>query len=826
MKRQEKSKEGKRTKILNFVVIILALLLFSTDQSNAQFNKYKSKSRFNLKNLKSEKAGKTPVVTATSSIENKDKKDLFGRSNNEGKKVNTKESKKYVNLNPETAFGPEIITSFDFPNVDIIELTKHMQKLTGLNLIISTKDVKGKITILAPTPITVGDAWKAYITALNMNNLTLVKTGAFYKIVNARNVRYHLGKIYTGSFTPDTDNYVLRIVPLKNISSTEVYRQFRPLMTRNGRILEIKQTNTLIIQDTGANINRLVKLIRYLDVPGHDETLHIIPVKHSSAQEIAALLNKITGSKGKSSSRFRSRTSKTSTKDAKGFSNIIAEERTNSIIALATAEGAKSLKALIKKLDFENISHGAGKVHVLYLKYGNAEDLNKTLTTLISGARSTSKRSRSRFSSRSTSSSGSNIFTSEVKISADKENNALVIIASPTDYLTIKNVIKKLDVPRDQVYVEGMIMETNVGKDNTFGINILSAYGSDGLSKTGFTTKGSGLINLMAGTIPSMGGFFAGFGAGRKVEVELEGKKYNVRGINGIITAIASSSNTNVLATPQILALDNEEAEFEIGETVPVPVKTNATNGTSTTSLDEKKVTLKLKLTPQINKVTRMVKLKINFKMDDFSQREVRGNEGYAVNTRNANTVVVVRDRDTMALGGLMRDSIMYSVSKVPLLGDIPILGWLFKHKSKSIVKRNLLIFLTPKILMSYEETAAKNMKDLLNRRTNHLKKVFGADDPFASTAKGLFYKAEKQDKGPLFEDAQNRYQESSESNEGISNETSKSANEKELKLLENEIENDEQLDDQAKTEAPDYQNILKKLNTKKAKQPTGSVKS
>src|SRR5690606_20474685 len=208
------------------------------------------------------------------------------------------DTEKFVNLNPETAFGPEIVTSFDFPETDILNLTSHMQKLTGINLILDI-DVKGKVSITAPTAITVGDAWKAYLAALNMAGYTLVKSGAFYKVINARDVRYVPTKIYTGAYTPDTEAHIMKVIALKNVDASEIARNFRPFMSRYGRIIDIKQTNTVIASDAGTNINRLEKMIKFLDVPGHEDSLHIIPVKNSSAQEIAKLLDTIL--KGNSS---------------------------------------------------------------------------------------------------------------------------------------------------------------------------------------------------------------------------------------------------------------------------------------------------------------------------------------------------------------------------------------------------------------------------------------------------------------------------------------------------------------------------------------------
>tara|TARA_Y100001954_G_scaffold52427_1_gene55774 strand:- start:14253 stop:16646 length:2394 start_codon:yes stop_codon:yes gene_type:complete len=711
---------------LRYLPMILSLL-FAGD-GFSQFNKYKSKTKYNSS------SGSLRGGPA-------DPNDVFGRGTGISNLKGVKKSDEYVNLNPETAFGPEVVESFDFEKTTLVDLTKHMQKLTGINLILD-RDLKGKVSIMAPTAITVGDAWKAYLTALNINGYTLVKSGSFYKIVQSRDIRYTPTKIYTGTYTPETENYVMRIITLKNVNSTEVTRSFRPFMSRYGRIIDIKQTNTIIVQDTGANINRLVRLIKFIDVPGHEESLQIIKVKHSSAQEIAKLLDKIL--KGRSGGRSRS---SRGNKKGENISKIIAEPRTNAIIAMANAEGAKQLRDLIKKLDVKLIASGGGKIHVYYLNHGDAETLAKTLSALVSSSRG--GRSGSRFSRGS---AGGTLFNEAVKITADKSNNALVVTASPTDYLTIKTVIKKLDVARDQVYVEGMIMETQINKDKGFGVKIGGAYGTGNAQRYGLNSDND-LIGLLTTGITNLSGLFIGGGLGKTYTTNVGGSEVKINSVNALITAIATDSNTNVLATPQILALDNTEAYFEVGESVPVPEKTNAANGSSSTSIKNQKVTLSLKITPQINKVTRFVKLKIEQKIEDFSGREIRGSGGYATTLRMANTTVVVRDLDTIAMGGLMRDKETIKTNKVPLLGDIPVVGWLFKNKERSLAKVNLLFFLTPKILSTYEKKTAKTLKNLLNRRNLHLKGSLGENDPFKTTVKGLYQKANEQEKGPLFDE-------------------------------------------------------------------------
>lgn len=794
--------------------VLTATLLLSAGLSpevRAQFDKYKSKTKFNKIPAAPGKGVNTPADIAipdtgksansllntaqdTTNFEGGDDEEDMSGGEDEGGEMTelggssggsdtfgrkrpgapAKSDKKFVNLNPETAFGPEVVTSFDFPNVSILDLTKHMQKLTGLNLILD-KDIKGKISISSPTPITIGDAWKAYLQALSINGYSLVKSGAFYTIVNNRDIRYSPTTMYTGTYTPNTENYVMQIIPLKYVNSREVANSFRPFMSRYGRIIEIKQTNTVIVQETGTHINRLMKLIKFIDIPGHEESLQIIKVKNSSAQEIATLLDKILkGAPGAAGAARAGGVASSGSTSQSNISRIIAEPRTNSIIAMANSEGARELRGLIDKLDVKVVAAGSGQIHVYYLNYGDSEALSKTLSSLVGNApRAGGAGGLTRFTSpTSGTATTATLFNSEVKITSDKDNNALVVTASPTDYETVKAVIAQLDIPRDQVYVEGLMMETQVNKGQGFGISLIGAYGSGGSQKAGYGNTND-LLSLMTNNITNLSGMFVGAGLGRKVDLTTPtGSTIQVNSVNALISAIATEGSTNILATPQILTMDNVEGTFENGEQVPISETTNASNGSTQTSIKQQKVALTLKITPQINKVTHFIKLKIDQKIEDFSERPLPAgvqNNGVGTVIRAINTTVVVRDKDTIAMGGLMRDKESHSVNKVPLLGDIPVLGWLFKNTKKSVEKVNLLFFMTPKILSSYEKANPENVKDLLNRRQAHLKNVVKDDDSFGTTVKGLYDKAKKQAEGPLYDTSEtDKYKTRNESNSGL----------------------------------------------------------
>lgn len=825
--------------------LVFASILLANTSAQAQFNKYRSQTRFNTNNDQANEQASEDLdamseedaaaaLRAAEDLENNEalaqqapgnvfngdadddaNQTTFGSRPSPALAAKSK-NPQYVNLNPETAFGPEIVDSFDFPDTDIMEITRHMQKLTGINLILD-KDVKGKVSIIAPTPITVGDAWKAYLAALNMAGYSLIKTGAFYKVINARDIRYTPTKIYTGNYTPDTENYVMRVISLKHVSAAEIARNFRPFMSRYGRIIDIKQTNTIIIADTGSNINRLAKMVKFLDVAGHEEALQIVKVKNSSAQEIAKLLDTIL--KGASGPTAGARPGASTTPRFSGssgggdstssISRIIAEPRTNSIIAMANAEGAKQLRELINKLDVKLVSSSANRVHVYYLNYGDSEELSKTLSSIVTGAtaqRGASGGGSSRFSSFSGPSENP-IFSTEVKITSDKNNNALVVTASPTDWLTLKDVIGRLDIPRDQVYVEGLILEANVTKEKGFGVEYVGAYGNGNVQRSGFTTQSSaanGLLGLLASGVPtSLGGFMAGVGIGpsRTITPTVNGQAgspIRVNAVNALIKAIASHSSTNVLATPQILALDNTEATFEVGDTVPTRTSSVGQGGVQNFAPSTQEAKLSLKITPQINKVTRFVKLKINQKIDDFKSGAQAPADGLGLptTTRSAITEVMVRDRDTIAMGGLLRDRELVSNNKVPILGDIPVLGWLFKNKSRTIEKVNLLFFMTPKILAPYQKTASANTKDVLAKRAQGMKEMFDEDerDPNQKVTEDLGKKLDQQIVGPLYdlEDAA-RYRTLNEKSIGREGE-------------------EEILEDDLGSETPDYQEIIKSV--------------
>ncbi len=647
-----------------------------------------------------------------------------------------------IRVDDETAEGSkDIVTDFNFPDADILDIAKTLGKLTGKNFILD-KDVKGRITIISNSPITVSEAWKVFLTALDINGFALIPSGKYLRIARQRDARDKQLKTYTGDFSPDTDALISRVFPLKYISAEEVARTFRSFMPANSRIIPYEQTNTVIVTDTGSNISKLAKMLEILDVEGYDAGIEVVPVKFASAAELSKLIDAlIPGTSPVPASggapgmpRFSGglgRFSARRTKEGGIINTIIADERTNTLIVHANTRGADQVRELVAKLDQKlPTSTGGGKVHVVYLQFADAEQLANTLNNFSS---QTSIKAPSSFgggSGGSPTGTGVNpittsLFEGSIKISPDKATNALVITASPTDFVTVKRVINRLDIPRDQVYVEVVIMEVAITKGFEYSANIISTP-----SLMGSLTSGD-LTSFIQSPLSSTGGLI-GFPLGSPSSINVNGTAVAVSSVMGLVRALQSNTNANVLATPQIIALDNAEATFESSEKIPVATSTLVQGVGSQQTITKEPITLSIKIKPQINKITNFVKLDVTAKLGDIQSANVPSalqSQAFGSLERSAQTTVIVGDADTVVLGGLIRDKVSDTTKKIPLLGDIPLLGWLFKSKTTSAQKSNLLIFMTPHIVKQYEKIRTILDKKL-KERDEFLESNTGGEDP------------------------------------------------------------------------------------------------
>jgi general secretion pathway protein D len=633
-----------------------------------------------------------------------------------------------IAVDTETGAGSkEVVTDFNFPDADIMDIAKALGKLTGKNFILD-KDVKGRITIISNSPITVGDAWKAFLTALDINGFALIPSGKYIRIARQRDARDKQLKTYTGEFSPDTDALITRVFPLKYINAEEVARTFRSFMPANSRIIPYEQTNTVIVTDTGSNIAKLNKMLELLDVEGYDAGIEVIPVKFASAAELSKLIDTLlpgTGGTGQTAGAPRfggSRFSARRTKEGGIINTIISDERTNTLIVHANSKGADQVRQLVSKLDQKMPAATGGRVHVVYLQFADAEQIANTLNNL--GAASTVRPTGPTGGTGVNPVAGS-LFEGAIKVAPDKATNSLVVTASPADFGTIQRVINRLDIPRDEVYVEVVVMEVQLNNDFAY------STGFGGAEIPSFTPN-QDLLNWVTNPV-SQNGLVLGFRSEGEKSFTVGGQTIKVPNAAGLIRALQTNSKSNILATPQIIALDNEEATFESTENLPQVTQT-VVAGVGTTNTPTKiPVTLSISMKPQINKLSNFVKLAgLTIKIGDVVDRALPAlvqDLAQATLDRTAKTTVVVGDGDTVVIGGLIRDRSVDTVRKIPILGDIPLLGWLFRAKTQQSAKSNLLVFLTPHIVRQYDKVRAILDKKL-KERDDFLEKSAGGDDP------------------------------------------------------------------------------------------------
>jgi len=597
------------------------------------------------------------------------------------------------------------ITSINFRDETLEAVTKSMSKLTGKSFIVTTDLSRKKVTIISEEEVTIEEAYRAYLSALEMNDLTVVPVGKFLKIVSSRDAPKMSLHTYAGKYAPSSDEFITRIHHLKYINAQEISRSLQSLVNPRSMVA-YEATNSLIVTDTGANIQRLVEILEHLDIQGFEEKLEVIKIHHASAKDIADQLNNFldTAGKGRSGpqSRFAPPSVTTGSEGGESISKIIPDPRTNHIIVKANDQGIEKLKDLISKLDVP--VRGGGKIHVYYLQNSSAEKVSATLSKLVTSSRGASRPGLP--------TSGDLEFEGEIKITGDQETNSIVVTSSLQDFSTIKDVIRKLDIPRKQVYVEAYILEISIAKSKALGLSYTA-----GVPAAGFK---NGLVGGFSGTQPNSlesvldptkfltpGSGVLGFVTSGFTEIKLsDGQTRKIPNATALVRALATDANSNLLSAPQILALDNEESTIEVSEKIPTLAGTTLTaTGLTQQNIQREPIGLTLKIKPQINPTSKVVRLEIDQVIEDISNRkppsDIQG-QTFASTKRAMKSTVLVKDQDTVVIGGLLKDNVNETSSKVPLLGDIPILGWLFKSTSQEIVKTNLMLLLTPNIIAEY----------------------------------------------------------------------------------------------------------------------------
>jgi general secretion pathway protein D len=644
---------------------------------------------------------------------------------------------------------PETIESFDFSNVEITDIIKAISELTGKNFIIDP-GVRGKITIVAPSKISVAEAYKAFLSALAINGFTVVPSGAFLKVKSARNAQRDNIDTFSGAYYPNSDLMITRIIHLKHISAAQVNRDLRILPSKDGEMNIYEPTNSIIISDYGANIDRVMKIISQLDIPGFEEQLEVIPIKFAKAKDLSDLVDKIVnkGSKSQTSApgaftagvpRFsRSGGSGASSQQGASFFMAIPDDRTNSIIVVGNKSGILRIKKLIAQLDFKIRAEDSGGVYVYYVKNGDADKIAQTLNGVTKEAAPKPSAGGGFLAPMGISGvqAQTEIFGGDVKITADKTTNSLVIVASKQDYEVVLNILKKIDTARDQVFVEAIIMEMSANDGNQWGVGYYQ-YGSSGYGKVGFNgfTGSPTIADLLS---PSGGnGAILGFGSGKTIQVTdpVTKSQISIPNLIGFINFLKTTKKANILSTPQIMALDNQEAEIEVGDKVVTGSSSaQSANGASITTPTFDDATIKLNIKPFISPESNSIRMEIKQSVSQLSTASTPKafqDSTQPIAKRSIKTMINVRNGDTAILGGLIKEDDTESVIKVPLLGDIPIIGWLFKSSTRVKNKTNMLVFLTPKIIRNSADSNQIIAKKL-DQRLEYIKSE-GGKDPFGT---------------------------------------------------------------------------------------------
>ncbi|MFZ6872767.1 type II secretion system secretin GspD [Undibacterium sp. Di27W] len=609
---------------------------------------------------------------------------------------------------------------------DIESAIKAIGHYTGVTFIIDPR-VKGQINLVSETPLTKDQAYKLLTSTLRLQGFSVVTADGYSKVVPESDAKLQPGPTHNTSAEKSEsskgDQVVTQIYKLNYESSANIVTILRPLISPNNTINGNPTNNTVVITDYADNIKRLNKIIAALDIPATTD-MDVILIKHGIASDVAAMVSKVIDAGGGAADP---------TKPV-----LLADPRSNSILVRASSVAkANQIKSLITKLDQPTTQ--PGNVHVVYLKNAEAEKLAQTLRSIVTGDTSSGRSSTSSLSNVGSSANGtnspvasngaastqtssmpsfSNNSTSGTSgggggaagyIQADASTNTLIITASEPVYRNLRTVIEQLDARRAQVYVEALIVEISADKANELGVQWMGLSGNSNSNYrvgggTSFSTKGNNLLALAAGNAASSGSVLPGNGMSLGIFRQINGQL----GLGALAHVLQTDGNANVLSIPNIVTLDNEEANIVVGKNVPLITGqfTTAASGTAGVNpfqtIDRKQVGLKLKVKPQISEGG-TVKLAIYQEVSSVD--DTTNAAGIITKERSITTNVLVDDGQIIALGGLIEDSTTDGVEKVTGLGDIPIIGNLFKYQSSKRTKTNLMVFLRPTVIRNAEQS-------------------------------------------------------------------------------------------------------------------------
>jgi general secretion pathway protein D len=717
-------------------------------------------------------------------------KDLEASADNQ--ETNQSTSKSQVK---ESTEGNEIVNLQT--EMDIKDLIQIMSEITGETFILDESVKARRVTIITPRGgFKKRNAIRLFEAILDLNGFSIIKKDGINKVIPKRDIKGESLPTQVGTYLEaPSDRFVTRLIPLKNVNASEIANTLKPLISREGDLLVYPNLNMLIIVDTVSNINKIIQIIRNIDV---ETAIEFIKIEHADAADIAAKLMEIFGPGAGVTTTTRTPTETPTTRTTRrtptpqlispparsttaavqtsltGF-KVIVDERTNSLIVIAYPEDMKKIKAIIKKLDVETEQPEQG-IYVIRLQNADAEQIVGVLSGLIGGGAPGAIQPTRRTTETRLGTIGTSLGTTYqtgtfrrqtgtlgglgqiggqitrepvgeaitptvaeaegIRITADPATNSVIIVSSRKDFETLKSVIEELDVRRKQVFVEAAILEVSLEKLKALGTNFNFGFtiNNDNLGFGGTALPGipsllgvAASSNSLISAIGSISGLFLGV-IGETVDPDGPGPIPPIPSFSALFQALTSLTDVNVLSTPSIITTDNEPAEIIVADVIPFPTGTTVSEtGVTVQTIERQPVGIRLAITPQISEGD-FLNLNIHTEVSAVRDAPAGLNTaqfGIATTTRAADSSIVVKNGQTIVIGGLVQDRETNLENKVPLLGDIPLFGNLFKFRQRQSSKINLMILLTPRIVENendmqriLEERQRRNM--LLQQRGIH----------------------------------------------------------------------------------------------------------
>lgn len=573
------------------------------------------------------------------------------------------------------------MVTLNFKDMDINLLIDTVAEVTNKTFIVDPR-VKANITVVSSKPMDSDQVYEVFLSILNVHGFSAIPSGNVIKIVPQSVAKSDNIPVIGQNQTAHGDELVTQVIQVENISAPLLIPLLRPLLPQQAHLVAYTANNTLIISDTANNVNRLREIVNRIDKADKEET-EVIMLQHASALEVLNILNTLGHKKA----------TEAAANGTNGIPSVAADERTNSILITGDSNTRLKLRAIIAHLDTP--LEKTGRTQVIYLHYARAEDL----VNVLQGVSDTAQQAQEG----QTPTAPLNNY--KANIQADTSTNSIIITAEPDELKNLQSVIRQLDIRRAQVLVEAIIAEISTDTAKELGVQWLFDGTPNGIAPVGasnFTNAGTSIINLAgaAAQFDQSGELPSDLGAGAFLGIGRFGS--NLLNFAVLLRALSADTNVNVLSTPSLLTLDNQEAEIIVGQNVPFVTGqyTNASSGTDGATnpfqtIQREDVGIKLKVSPQINEGN-AVQLQIEQEVSSISRDTTAG---FITNKRSIKTTVIVEDGNMIVLGGLIDENLQQVSQKVPGLGDVPILGGLFRSQSSQKVKRNLMIFLHPMIV-------------------------------------------------------------------------------------------------------------------------------